>query len=158
MAFPIYCKCGKEKFPDRTGTQKYWGNSLAVQWLGLHLHWQGLGLIPCQGLRTSLVAQMVKASAYNAGDSGLVPCLGRSPGEGNSNPLHYSCLENPMDGGAWWATVHWATLWKKKRSWCRIPFIHCWIWNINILLRIFFFGFSLCAVFLWVDIRAITAL
>ena len=106
MAFPIYCKCGKEKFPDRTRTQKYWGNSLAVQWLGLHLHWQGLGLIPCQGLRTSLVAQMVKASAYNAGDSGLVPCLGRSPGEGNSNPLHYSCLENAMDRGAWQATVH----------------------------------------------------
>ena len=49
---------------------------------------------------------MVKASAYNAGDPGLVPCLGRSPGEGNSNPLHYSCLENAMDRGAWQATVH----------------------------------------------------
>ena len=48
----------------------------------------------------------VKASACNAGDLGLIPGLGRSPGEGNSNPLRYSCLENPMDGGAWWATVH----------------------------------------------------
>ena len=48
----------------------------------------------------------VKASARNAGDLGSIPGLGRSPGEGNSNPLHYSCLENPMDGGAWWATVH----------------------------------------------------
>ena len=42
-----------------------------------------------------------KASAYNSGDPGSIPRLGRSPGEGNSNPLHYSCLENPMDGGAW---------------------------------------------------------
>ena len=43
----------------------------------------------------------VKASACNAGDPGLIPGSGRSPGEGNGNPLQYSCLENPMDGGAW---------------------------------------------------------
>ena len=48
----------------------------------------------------------VKASACNVGDLGLTPGSGRSPGEGNGNPLQYSCLENPMDGGAWWATVH----------------------------------------------------
>ena len=42
-----------------------------------------------------------KASACNAGDPGSIPGLGRSPGEGNSSPLQYSCLENPMDGGAW---------------------------------------------------------
>ena len=47
-----------------------------------------------------------KASAYNAGDPGSIPGSGRSPGEGNGNPLQYSCLENPMDGGAWWATIH----------------------------------------------------
>ena len=47
-----------------------------------------------------------KASAYNAGDPGSIPGLGRSPGEGNGNPRQYSCLENPMDGGAWWAAVH----------------------------------------------------
>ena len=41
----------------------------------------------------------VKASASNAGDPGSIPGLGRSPGEGNGNPLQYSCLENPMDGG-----------------------------------------------------------
>ena len=40
------------------------------------------------------------------GELGLIPDLGRSPGEGNSNPLQYSCLENPMDRGTWWATVH----------------------------------------------------
>ena len=47
-----------------------------------------------------------KVSAYNAGDPGLIPGLERSPGEGNGNSLQYSCLENPMDGEAWWATVH----------------------------------------------------
>ena len=47
-----------------------------------------------------------KASAYNTGNTGSLPGSGRSPGEGNGTPLQYSCLENPMDGGAWWATVH----------------------------------------------------
>ena len=46
-----------------------------------------------------------KASACNAGGTGSISGLGRSPGEGNSNPLQYSCLENLMDRGAWWATV-----------------------------------------------------
>ena len=48
----------------------------------------------------------VNVSARTAGDLGSIPGLGRSPGEGNGNPLQYPCLENPMDGGAWWATVH----------------------------------------------------
>ena len=47
-----------------------------------------------------------KASAYNVGDPGSIPGLGRSPGEGNGNPLQYSCLENPMDRGGWKVTVH----------------------------------------------------
>ena len=51
----------------------------------------------------------VKASACNVEDVGLIPGLGRSPGEGNGNPLQCSCLENPMDGGAWWFTVHGVT-------------------------------------------------
>ena len=42
-----------------------------------------------------------KVSAYNVGDLGLIPGSGRSSGEGNGNPLQYSCLENPMDGGRW---------------------------------------------------------
>ena len=42
-----------------------------------------------------------KASLYNAGDPGSIPGLGRSPGEGNGNPLRYYCVENPMDRGAW---------------------------------------------------------
>ena len=61
---------------------------------------------------SSLVAQSVKdppaiqETACSTGDPGLIPGSGRTPGEENGNPLQYSCLENPMDRGAWWATVH----------------------------------------------------
>ena len=55
-------------------------------------------LMHIQGFPVSLDG---KASAYNMGDLGSIPGLGRSPGEGNGNPLQYSCLENPMDRGAW---------------------------------------------------------
>ena len=47
-----------------------------------------------------------KEAAYNAGDLGSILVSARSPGEGNGNPLQYSCLENSMDRGAWWAIVH----------------------------------------------------
>ena len=50
-----------------------------------------------------------KESACNAGNLGLIPGSGRSPREGNGNPLQYSCLENPKDRGAWQATVHGVT-------------------------------------------------
>ena len=62
-------------------------------------------------LGTSLITQLVKnlpamqESACDAGDPGSIPGSGRSPGEANGNPLRYSCLENPMDRGAWWATT-----------------------------------------------------
>ena len=52
---------------------------------------------------------VVKNLPANAGDSGLIPGLGLSPGEGNGNPLQYSCLGNSMDRGAWWAKVHGVT-------------------------------------------------
>ena len=55
------------------------------------------------------MALMVKNKSANAEDIrylGLIPGLGRAPGEGNANPLQYSCLGNPMDRGAWWATGH----------------------------------------------------
>ena len=55
------------------------------------------------------MALVVKNQAASAGDiraMGLVPGLGRYPGEGNGNPIQYSCLENSMDRGTWWATVH----------------------------------------------------
>ena len=54
----------------------------------------------------SLVASAGKESACDAGDPGLIPGSGRSTGGGNSYPLQYSCLENSMDRGGWWATVH----------------------------------------------------
>ena len=50
-----------------------------------------------------------KVSAYNAGNLGLIPGSGRTTGEGNGNPLQYSCLGNPMDKEAWWATIHGVT-------------------------------------------------
>ena len=56
-----------------------------------------------------LTAPHGKESAVNAGDLGSIPGLGRARGEGNGNPLLYSCLENPMDRGAWQATVHGVT-------------------------------------------------
>ena len=55
------------------------------------------------------MAQRIKASACRAGDQGSIHGLGRSPEEGNGNPLQYSCLENPTDRGAWPATVHGVT-------------------------------------------------
>ena len=56
-----------------------------------------------------------KASACSMGDPDLIPGSGRSPGEGNVNPLQYSCLENSLDGGAWWPTVHGVT-----KSWTQL--------------------------------------
>ena len=56
-----------------------------------------------------------KESAYNTGDTGLVAGSGRSPGERNGNPLQYTCLENSMDGGVWWGSVHGVT-----KSWTRL--------------------------------------
>ena len=62
-------------------------------------------------LQASQVALVVKNLSANAGDlrdADLISGLGRSPGGGHGNPLQYSCLENPMDRGAWWATVYGA--------------------------------------------------
>ena len=61
-----------------------------------------------------------KESAWNAGDLGSISGLGRSPGEGNGNPLQYSCLGNPMDRGVWRATVHGVT-----KSWRRLSDFMC---------------------------------
>ena len=56
--------------------------------------------------QVALVVKNMSANARDAKDLGLILGLGRSPGEGHGNPLQYSCLENPMDRGAWRATVH----------------------------------------------------
>ena len=67
----------------------------------------------------SQVAQVVKNLPANAGDrrdAGSIPGLGRSPREGNGNPVQESCLENPMGRGAWWATVHGVTKSQTQQS------------------------------------------
>ena len=58
------------------------------------------------GFPDGLVEKNLPANAGDSGDTGSIPGLGRSPGVGNGNLLQYSCLKNPMDRGAWWATVH----------------------------------------------------
>ena len=58
---------------------------------------------------------VVKSLPANAGDAGSIPGLGRTPGEGNGNPLQNSCLENSMERGTWWATVRGVT-----KSWIRL--------------------------------------
>ena len=67
-----------------------------------------------------------KVSACNAGDPGLIPGLGISHGEGNGNPLQYSCLENPMDRGAWRATVQGVTKSQTRLSDFTIEIIGAW--------------------------------
>ena len=64
--------------------------------------------------QVALVVKNPPANAWNTGDLGSIPGLGRSPGGGNGNPLQYSCLGNPMDRGAWWATVHGVA---KSQTW-----------------------------------------
>ena len=64
------------------------------------------------GLLRWLSGKESATNAEDAGDAGSIPALGRSPGEVNGNPLQYSCLENPVDRGAWWATV-----WRVAKSW-----------------------------------------
>ena len=68
-----------------------------------------------QASQVALVVKNLPATAGDVRDVGSIPGLGRSPGEGHVNPLQYSCLENPMDGGAWWATVH-----RVAKSWTRL--------------------------------------
>ena len=76
----------------------------------------------------------VKASAWNAGDPGLIPASRRSPGEGDGSPLRYSCLENPMEGGAWWATVYGVAKSRTRLSDSTFTFILCsWIRRINVV-------------------------
>ena len=73
-------------------------------------------------------------SVCNVGDPGLIPGLGRSPREGNGNPHWYSCLENPMEGGAWWATVHGVAQSRTRLSDSTFTFILCsWIRRINVV-------------------------
>ena len=79
-----------------------------------------------------------KASACNAGDLGSIPGLGRSPGEGNGNLFQYSCLENPMDGGAWYTTPHWV-----EKCWTQLSDFNFQFWMTFIFNKIFNFIYTL---------------
>ena len=84
-----------------------------------------------------------KASVCNAGDQGSIPGLGRSPGEGNGSPLQYSCMENPMDRGAWQAIVHGVVKSRTRLS----DFTHFRLWRVQqpffILSQLYPFGIKL---------------
>ena len=87
---------------------------------------------------------VVKNPPANAGELGLIPGLGRSPGEGNVSPLQYSCLGNPMDGGVWMATILGPQ--SVRHDWCDLARIHaqfvnvCFTINAKIHLNFFFKG------------------
>ena len=96
-----------------------------------------LEINPLSGFPYSSVG---KESACNAKDLGSIPGSGRSPGEGNGNPLQYSCLENPMDRGAWRATVHGVTRVGHDLA-TEPPPVHCQLLPLQIfslILRVFF--------------------
>ena len=97
-----------QKKRERKGLRKY----LKRSYLKISLTWKRKQSPKSRNCRVLgrimgfLPSSVGKESACNAGDMGSIPGLGRSPGEGNGNPLQYSCLENPMDGGTLQATVH----------------------------------------------------
>ena len=124
--FQYYCL---EKSMDR---EALWGTVHGVakldttEWLSLTAIWGAITEEKKLDLKTSEFHVILtcfsptpggsddKASDYNAGDPRSIPGSGRCPGEGNGNPLQYSCLENAKDGGTWWATVHGVT---KHQTW-----------------------------------------
>ena len=90
-------------------TQPHIQNGVSLTHSSSHVTLFLVMVLSYQGLKQagiSLLAQMVNASAYNWRDPGSIPGSGRSPKEGNGNPLQYSYLENPMDRGVWQVTVH----------------------------------------------------
>ena len=75
--------------------------------------WTGNHLTICLG---DSVVKNLPANAGDSGNEGSIPGLGRIPGGGNGTPLHYSCLENPMDRGTWWATVQGVAMSQRPQS------------------------------------------
>ena len=108
------------------------GFSRQEYWSGLPFPSPGdlpdAGIEPKSLLSSALAGRFSKISPANAGDirdAGLIPGLGKSPGEGNGNPLQYSCLENPIDRGAWQAIVHGVA---KSWTWLKQVSTYVWTW------------------------------
>ena len=83
------------------------------------------GYVTLQASQIALVVKKLPASAADIRDAGSIPGSGRSPEGGHGNPLHYSYLENPMDRGAWWATVHRVA--KRRTCWSDLAHADTWL-------------------------------
>ena len=82
----------------------------------------------CQASQVALVAKNLSAKAGDIWDAGSIPGSGRSPGGRHDNPLQYSCPENPMDRGAWWAMVHRVT---KSQTWLKLLSTHTCVYKLG---------------------------
>ena len=91
--------------------------ALELELLKHMLSLPGIINLPPRASQVSIVIKSLPANAGDTGDVGLIPGSGRSPGGGQSHPLQYSCLENPMDRGAWQAAVHGVTNSQTKLKW-----------------------------------------
>ena len=115
MKTALFQSCGHGLPLYRQGN---WGNSLVVQWLGLHAPTAGgLDFFPGQGTKGLPDGSVVKNTHANAGDSSSIPGSGTSPGGENGTPLQCSCLKKPMERGAWWATIHRSQIWTQLSDW-----------------------------------------
>ena len=111
----------KDKSLEEVTTQEnsypYWTDTMSLNGFLIWWWWTSIPCGPCSEMPYNELPLLIdctgfpggsdsKESACNAGDPGVIPGLGRPPGEGNNYPLEYSCLENSMERGDWWATVH----------------------------------------------------
>ena len=109
---------GKDTKEVHLGTPFYWAwiKSQVLRQVVCQEQWVKPLLLPSNSeTQAAVVVKNLPANARDVRNAGSVPGLRRSPGEGNGSPLQYSRLENPMDRGAWWATVHRVT-----KSWTRL--------------------------------------
>ena len=131
LAFYIYCSASTDSINCRWNSIVVIGKKSTDKWTNVFQTCVAQGLIVVYTLfRGFLGGSVVKnppAIAENAGDTGSIPGWGRSPGGRNGNPLQYSCLENPMDGGAWWAAVHGVT-----KRWIQLSEHACTLFNFSL--------------------------
>ena len=102
---PLQYSCLGNPMDRSLGDYSPWGHKRSDTTEGLNNNKRDVFPLSL-GSQFVLVVKNLPAYTGYTGDTGLIPGLGRSLGEGHGNPLQYSCLENPIDRGAWWATVH----------------------------------------------------